>query len=226
MTETASVLGELTARATAFARSQCEAAGQEVRLWRTEWHVPGTNTRADIGLVTHDEIWTWELKSAADSLARLQRQGQAYGRASNRCGVIADERWADKVPYLVPKWWAIVIDTGGSLELHRPGGLSPDVELECMLRYLWRAEAQVIAALLNSRRRHYSQGLGPAYRDIELAITGDLDLLQHLVREVIARDHQTRMTYGPNDVTSRLLAIVQRPSGSLGAAEEARECTA
>jgi len=57
------------------------------------------NCRADLAAVQPERITLVEIKSAKDTLARLDRQVAEFSVASHRLIVVAAERWFDRKPY-------------------------------------------------------------------------------------------------------------------------------
>lgn len=59
--------------------------------------VVGSN-RADLAAVTRDRIVLFEIKSERDTLNRLEKQMQAFGRAAHATVLVAHQRWFDHAP--------------------------------------------------------------------------------------------------------------------------------
>ena len=87
----------------------------------------------------------WEIKTRADTLARLPRQQDVYSRVFDRVWLVADERHIGPALAMIPSWWGImrIGDHAGAcrLTLVRPSRLNRNVDVHSLIRLLWRAEA-------------------------------------------------------------------------------------
>lgn len=118
------------------------------------------NCRADLAAVQSERITLVEIKSARDTLTRLERQVTEFSAASHRLIVVAAERWFDREPYdggrprFVP---SEALRHSGAIWLHpepEPNtieawygwrfqpweGRGPEPHAARLLALLWRAE--------------------------------------------------------------------------------------
>lgn len=115
--------------------SPCEFVDE---LW-----VPRTNERADLAVLGRS-MDGFEIKTHGDNLRRLERQAGAYARIFDRCTVVAAPKHVDRTLELLPEWWGVMtILEGASVgfcEL-RPASPNHSVDVEVLVRLLWRDEA-------------------------------------------------------------------------------------
>ena len=65
-------------------------------------------SRADVVMVLEEELVGIEIKSDADTYARLSRQVKDYDRFFDRNYVVAGSKHAHHVGEHVPEWWGII----------------------------------------------------------------------------------------------------------------------
>lgn len=133
----------------------------ENRIW-PEMSVGLGASRVDVGLV-NGRISGYEIKSAHDSLGRLEGQVLHYGRCLDRATIVTAESRAATIANHVPEWWGVTIalDRGDCprLRVARKAAPNPGVEPFYVAQLLWRDEAY---AELKSRDLHH--GLAKATR--------------------------------------------------------------
>jgi hypothetical protein len=108
-----------------------------------EFWVPRTHERADLAVVG-STLKAFEIKSERDSLHRLRRQAEAFGRVFDYCTVVLAARHLDAAAAMVPGWWGITVVTqNGRLTFHevRQPSLNRAVDPSVIVRLLWRDEA-------------------------------------------------------------------------------------
>lgn len=124
------------------------AGGRSVLV--EEFWVPDSHERADLVAVA-TELWAFEIKSPRDSLARLPRQAAAFSRLFDRCSAVLATRHLQPGMQLIPPWWG-VIDAGEEgddpLEWIRPPAANTEVDLELLVKLLWKDEALAVAVKL------------------------------------------------------------------------------
>src|SRR6185312_2727790 len=59
--------------------------------------------RVDIAVI-NGKLWGYELKSDSDTLERLPRQAEIYGKVFDRMTLIVGNRHADRAFKVVPRW--------------------------------------------------------------------------------------------------------------------------
>lgn len=108
-----------------------------------EFTIPPGGSRADI-VVIGEHLVGYEIKSAADSLRRLPAQVASFGRVFDYCWLVAATRHVEPALDHLPEWWGVMEvehDPGLTrLVTRRPPSSSPTVELEALVRLLWRDE--------------------------------------------------------------------------------------
>ena len=104
-------------------------------------------SRADIVMVTREAIFGIEIKSDADTYARLPRQIKDYDRYFDYNYVVVGSRHAHHIREHIPEYWGVL-----SAEYMVPGerevdfypiktpDLSPKAKLKTQLSLLWRRE--------------------------------------------------------------------------------------
>ncbi len=105
-------------------------------------------SRADVVAVTEEGLIGIEIKSDADTYARLPRQVKDYDRYYDFNMIVAGTRHAGHVAEHVPEWWGIVtveLDRG-RMDFYemRPAKPNPRRKIEKQLTLLWRPELALI----------------------------------------------------------------------------------
>lgn len=104
--------------------------------------------RADVALVT-DLLHGYEIKSAADSRARLALQAAAYSRVFDRCTVVVEPNHLRGAIETVPPWWGALVVVDGGLRTEREGAPNEHVEARAVAELLWSED---VIDLLEARR--------------------------------------------------------------------------
>src|ERR1700676_197666 len=110
------------------------------------------SVRGDIAVI-NGELHGLELKSAKDTLERLQNQADLYNQVFDRVTLVADARHIDKAVRMIPEWWGIMsvsMDKDGLAFLSplRHGVQNSGLNKLQIARLLWKAE---IIAILDRR---------------------------------------------------------------------------
>ena len=99
---------------------------------------------ADVVMVTQSDICGIEIKSDADTYARLGGQVSDYDCYYDKNYIVAGSRHALHVEEHVPEWWGIITveqtDDGPDFYLLREPTENPKVEPEKKIAILWRPE--------------------------------------------------------------------------------------
>lgn len=107
-------------------------------------------SRADVVMVTPDALYGIEIKSDADTYARLKRQVRDYDRYYDYNYIVAGTRHAWHVEEHVPKWWGILTvelaDGKPDFYTLRKEEKNPGRSLKKKLGILWRPELAHIQA--------------------------------------------------------------------------------
>lgn len=114
-----------------------------------EFWVPRSYARADLAVIGRS-MDGFEIKTENDTLRRLPRQIDAYGRLFDRCSVVVAEKHCDDAEAMLPAWWGITtLHVNGHVsftEVREPQR-NPAVDPEILVRLLWKDE--VVVALMN-----------------------------------------------------------------------------
>lgn len=101
-------------------------------------------SRADIVMVLPDEIAGIEIKSDADTYARLKRQVRDYDRFFDRNYVVVGSTHAMHIEEHVPEYWGIIsvewLDERVDFYMIREAVRNPKVGMKWKIRILWRPE--------------------------------------------------------------------------------------
>jgi hypothetical protein len=108
--------------------------------------------RMDIAVI-NGHIRGVEIKAEADTLDRLPRQAEAYGRVVDKATLIASERHLLEAEKMLPPWWGLIAAArakNGSVIFRRvrPERLNREVDPVTLARLLWRTEAASALAAL------------------------------------------------------------------------------
>ena len=100
--------------------------------------------RADVVMVTPGLLYGIEIKSDADSYARLEKQVKYYNWYYDRNILVVGSKHAAHAPEHVPDWWGIISvevidDKVDILELREPSE-NPRVKDHRKIALLWRSE--------------------------------------------------------------------------------------
>ena len=107
--------------------------------------------RADVVMITPGLLYGIEIKSDADSYARLSRQVKNYDLYYDRNILVAGSTHAMHVKEHVPAWWGIITaerDNRGRLDFYilREAADNPKTESQRKLSILWRPELNRLLA--------------------------------------------------------------------------------
>jgi len=108
-------------------------------------------SRADVVMVTEDALYGIEIKSDADTYARLARQVKDYDKYYDRNIIVAGTKHAHSVKEHVPEWWGIITveEEDGRLDFYfyREPADNPKLNLNRKIALLWRPELAHIQEL-------------------------------------------------------------------------------
>jgi hypothetical protein len=117
--------------------------GPEVRIV-DEMGVLRGECRIDVAVI-NGRLEGFEIKSAGDSLVRLARQAEAYGRVFDRLTIVCAERHVESALALLPTWWGVEVaqSRGDRVRIvrHRAARANPGVDPRSVAELLWRSEA-------------------------------------------------------------------------------------
>ena len=99
-------------------------------------------SRADMVMVVHDALYGIEIKSDADSYARLDRQVKDYNLYYDYDLVVVGTRHAAHIKEHVPEWWGIITveQVGDQVDFYmlREPQSNPQMDWNCKIEILWR----------------------------------------------------------------------------------------
>lgn len=117
-----------------------EASYGKIRL--LEEQVMG-QSRADVVMVAEDALYGIEIKSDADTYARLKRQVEDYDRYYDYNMIVVGTKHAAHVSEHVPDWWGIITvdeEEKADFYLLREPKRNPQMDWQCKIEILWRPE--------------------------------------------------------------------------------------
>lgn len=137
-------------------------------------------SRADVVMVTEDAMVGIEIKSDADTYARLERQVKDYNRFFDYNYVVAGSSHGLHIEEHVPDWWGIITveqwENGPDFYVLRNGRENPDTDWRRKLSLLWRPELA----------RIQKENQLPAYREKSKLFVID-KILERVPREILRR---------------------------------------
>lgn len=151
-------------------------------------------SRADVMMVTEDYLFGIEIKSDADTYARLERQVKDYNRFFDFNIVAVGSSHAKHVAEHIPEYWGIItIDEadGADFYLLREPKINPKREKEVLFRnqmsFLWRNE---LANIQERNKMHKYKNLSKAAvcKKIMEKVSPD-KLKKELTYELFERDY-------------------------------------
>lgn len=102
------------------------------------------SSRADIVMITDDDLTGIEIKSDADTYARLSGQVKDYDKYFDKNIVVVGSTHALHIEEHVPAYWGIITveDVNGVLDFYilRNPDINPKVKIEKKMQILWRPE--------------------------------------------------------------------------------------
>lgn len=104
------------------------------------------SARADLVVIHAEAIIGVEIKSAADTLARLPTQAGWYGRVCDRCILAGDPGHVAAAAEMLPSWWGLAdVEAPGVREV-RATGHNPDQDNVALTNLLWMPELKTAVA--------------------------------------------------------------------------------
>lgn len=108
-------------------------------------------SRADIFMITDEALFGIEIKSDADTYARLESQVRDYDKFYDYNIVAVGSSHAEHVHEHIPKYWGIItideVDGRPDFYFFRKPEPNPKVKLKNKLRILWRPELAQLQAM-------------------------------------------------------------------------------
>ncbi|MCR5467441.1 MAG: sce7726 family protein [Lachnospiraceae bacterium] len=143
-------------------------------------------SRADIVMVTDDEMIGVEIKSDRDTYDRLTRQVKDYDRFFDRNYVVVGSTHAAHIKEHVPEHWGIITveDVDGKLDCYemRAPEISKKMRLTNQLSLLWRSE---LAVIQKENKLYKYPGKSKMYVKKYLMASVEKELLKKQMLEVL-----------------------------------------
>ena len=150
-------------------------------------------SRADVIMVLENEVVGIEIKSDADTYARLDRQVKDYDRYFDRNIVDVGSRHAHHINEHVPEWWGIIsveeIDGLCDFYIVREPAANPKCKLLHKTKLLWRPEIAHIQEL--NKLPAYRQKSKDFVRKKILEKVPEETLHRQISDELFERDYTT-----------------------------------
>lgn len=150
-------------------------------------------SRADVIMVLENEVVGIEIKSDADTYARLDRQVKDYDRYFDRNIVVVGSRHAHHISEHVPEWWGIIsveeIDGLCDFYIVREPAANPKCKLLHKTKLLWRPEIAHIQEL--NKLPAYRQKSKDFVRKKILEKVPEETLHRQISDELFERDYTT-----------------------------------
>ena len=150
-------------------------------------------SRADVVMVLPDRLVGIEIKSDADTYARLQRQVKDYDRFFDQDVVVVGSSHAHHIKEHVPEWWGIITveQIQGECDFYmlREAAANPKAKLLHKLKILWRPELAHIQQV--NGMPAYRQKSKDFVRKKILEKIPEESLHQQISEELFERDYTT-----------------------------------
>lgn len=107
---------------------------------------------ADVAAIGERLIEAWEIKSAADGVARLARQVPLYSALFDRCTLVTAPNHLRHARAALPGWWGLTVTDAGALVVERKATANPGPY--SVVGLLWATEMGQLLTWLGMRGRH------------------------------------------------------------------------
>lgn len=148
-------------------------------------------SRADILMLTPEQIIGLEIKSDADTYERLKRQIRNYNRYCDKNYVVIGKSHAKHIEEHIPSYWGILVVSfdGTRLQINeqRPADNNPNMKKELQITLLWRPELQHLLQL-----NHLPKYAQKSKRFVQQKLLEKMDWKQlkpQLCEELFERDY-------------------------------------
>ena len=149
--------------------------------------------RADVVMITPQAVCGVEIKSDADSYARLAGQVRNYDQYYDLNYVVIGTSHAQHIEEHVPRWWGIItveeIEGGTDFYIARRADISPEMDPEKKMSILWRRELvhlQEINGLPRYREKSKKFVAQALLERVDAEVLG-----QQICEELFERDYTT-----------------------------------
>lgn len=149
-------------------------------------------SRADLMMIVPSEIVGLEIKSDADSYARLARQVKDYDNYFDRNYVVVGTSHAMHIEEHVPAWWGIItvemVDGKADFYILRTAKMNPKQDKKKKLTLLWRPELAHIQQLNQMAAYKQKSKVFVIEKILEKVKTDTLD--EQISQELYERDYE------------------------------------
>lgn len=177
-------------RKAVLANLECLHAGDANTRIVQEMGIWSGAVRIDIAVI-NGELVGIELKSDRDTLGRLPKQVEYYGRVFDRMTLVVGSRLAKQAREIVPKWWGITIayDKNECIRLvnSRKARKNPGVDPFLVAKLLWKEEAINILEKYQLAKGWRSKSADMIHS--RLAVNLPISTLTDEVRSALKRRH-------------------------------------
>ncbi len=149
--------------------------------------------RADVVMITPQAVCGVEIKSDADSYARLAGQVRNYDQYYDLNYVVIGTSHAQHIEEHVPRWWGIItveeIEGGTDFYIARRADINPEMDPEKKMSILWRRELvhlQEINGLPRYREKSKKFVAQALLERVDAEVLG-----QQICEELFERDYTT-----------------------------------
>ena len=183
--------------------------GDEPTLVVAEFGFGRGRVRADVVALSAASIDGIEVKSAADTLARLPRQAEWYGRVCDTCTLAADPAHLDKAAARLPDWWGLTAVDRDGARVVRPADENPALDAEGLANLLWHGELRAAVG-----QAGIEGGTAGIERDGLVAVlvgAAPVEVIAPIVRaHLLARDWEDRTWEGVEAPEGPIRFVKQR----------------
>lgn len=148
-------------------------------------------SRADVVMVTETGLYGIEIKSDADSYARLSRQIKDYDKYYDNNIAVVGTTHAGSIKEHVPEWWGVITveEVDGVLDFYyyRKPEKNPKVDMKKKISILWRPELAHIQEL-NNMSKYTDRSKRFVTEKILASVPEDI-LTRQICEELFERDY-------------------------------------
>ncbi len=148
-------------------------------------------SRADVVMITENGLVGIEIKSDADSYARLSRQVKDYDRYYDYNIAVVGTRHAGSIKEHVPEWWGVItveeLDGVTDFYYYRKPQQNPNVDSKRKISILWRPELNNILEI-NHLPKYTGRSKKYVAERILAAVPEDV-LTKQICEELFERDY-------------------------------------
>lgn len=159
-----------------------ETTSEKIRIFE---EVNIGSSRCDFFAVTN-KLTGYEIKSDADSYARLKSQVKSYDRFFNENYLVVGKKHLKSAEKHVPEYWGIIC-VGEDIEFVRKAAKNPKVKLANQLELLWKRELRRILAEYNLPK--YPQKSRTFIKNKLLGCIDGEMLLGEICKQLFERDY-------------------------------------